>query len=352
MEKLYELIDLNSMANFFLMIGAMLQFNQVMPKIQLRVYGFIFVVIAFILQSLGGPQDKFVTSSILTFVIMCTIVSIPFKYLEFIFKSISNFFRNDMQSEQTCNKTITQESFIDKETYIKMVITPQLLNTIELDRAKSALNHAMDVRKFEIELYWKRSTYFWTFISVFYGGYFYIIGKISDIIDKNNEFLVLHPDKLISHNSTLETLCISLLVIALLGMLCALTWYWINQSSKFWQKNWERQVDTLEDLVHGPLYKTIIYDTKEKALSVTKINLGLSLIVYGVSFVIAIYTVYLAFYNTSLMVSKITIVILSLILAIIFLVSLFPLRSSSELWKSMKRIMGFKKYDEKYYLRR
>ncbi len=27
-----------------------------------------------------------------------------------------------------------------------------------------AFNQAVDIRKFEIELYWKRATYFWTFI--------------------------------------------------------------------------------------------------------------------------------------------------------------------------------------------
>ena len=32
-------------------------------------------------------------------------------------------------------------------------------------RAGRALAYALDIRKFEIELYWKRGTYFWAFIA-------------------------------------------------------------------------------------------------------------------------------------------------------------------------------------------
>ncbi|TQP38712.1 hypothetical protein FLM09_19635 [Vibrio cholerae] len=31
---------------------------------------------------------------------------------------------------------------------------------------KLALDYALDIRKFEIELYWKRATYFWALIAV------------------------------------------------------------------------------------------------------------------------------------------------------------------------------------------
>lgn len=35
----------------------------------------------------------------------------------------------------------------------------------------SALDRALDSRKFEIELYWKRATYFWAFLAVTLAGY-------------------------------------------------------------------------------------------------------------------------------------------------------------------------------------
>jgi tRNA A-37 threonylcarbamoyl transferase component Bud32 len=36
---------------------------------------------------------------------------------------------------------------------------------------KEALKQALDIRKFEIDLYWKRATYFWAFIAVSFAGY-------------------------------------------------------------------------------------------------------------------------------------------------------------------------------------
>ena len=37
-----------------------------------------------------------------------------------------------------------------------------------------ALKYALEIRKFEIDLYWKRATYFWTFIAAALAGYFLI----------------------------------------------------------------------------------------------------------------------------------------------------------------------------------
>ncbi len=36
---------------------------------------------------------------------------------------------------------------------------------------KKALELALEIRKFEIELYWKRATYFWAFITIALAGY-------------------------------------------------------------------------------------------------------------------------------------------------------------------------------------
>ena len=45
------------------------------------------------------------------------------------------------------------------------------------DKAKveSALQHALDIRKFEISLYWQRGTYFWTLIAATFAGYFAVL---------------------------------------------------------------------------------------------------------------------------------------------------------------------------------
>lgn len=39
-------------------------------------------------------------------------------------------------------------------------------------RQVKALEQAHDIRKFEIDLYWKRAAYFWTFIAATFAGYF------------------------------------------------------------------------------------------------------------------------------------------------------------------------------------
>jgi len=45
---------------------------------------------------------------------------------------------------------------------------------IFLPHTEKALQLAHDIRKFEIDLYWKRATYFWTFIAATFAGYFAI----------------------------------------------------------------------------------------------------------------------------------------------------------------------------------
>jgi hypothetical protein len=97
-----------------------------------------------------------------------------------------------------------------------------------------ALKHALDIRKFEIELYWKRAAYFWTLIAAAFGAYFLL------------------------KNGALARNAGSVFVVACLGFILSTAWYLTNRGSKYWQENWERHVDTLEDEIVGPLYKTVI----------------------------------------------------------------------------------------------
>jgi len=39
-------------------------------------------------------------------------------------------------------------------------------------KLKAAFDQVSDIRKFEIELYWKRAAYFWALIAVAFAGYF------------------------------------------------------------------------------------------------------------------------------------------------------------------------------------
>jgi hypothetical protein len=97
----------------------------------------------------------------------------------------------------------------------------------------AALRTAHDIRKFEIELYWKRASYFWTFIAASLAGYFLLAKDIATA-----------PE--------------AVFIVTCLGLVFSVAWYLVNRGSKTWQRNWEMQVDLLEDEITGPLYKTVL----------------------------------------------------------------------------------------------
>ena len=143
-------------------------------------------------------------------------------------------------------------------------------------RAEKALEHALDIRKFEIGLYWQRATYFWALIAAAFAGYFAILSA-----DKlpNKEFLAF--------------------ILSCIGFTFTWAWFQANRGSKYWQENWENHVDLLEDNITGPLYKTVLsrpdkdmasanseidkettfekYITSPRPISVSKINQLVSL---------------------------------------------------------------------------
>jgi hypothetical protein len=131
---------------------------------------------------------------------------------------------------------------------------------------QEAFKYAHDIRKFEIELYWKRATYFWTIIAAAFAGYF-TIEKVSSAAPSSSQS-----------------------VIASLGLILSVAWYLVSRGSKFWQENWERHLDLLEDEQTGPLHKTVINQNRHSALNLTgpyaysptRINQNISLLVMGV----------------------------------------------------------------------
>lgn len=80
-------------------------------------------------------------------------------------------------------------------------------------KKKEALNYALDIRKFEIELYWKRAAYFWTFISVTMAG-FIVAQKIGE---GDKAYLSV--------------------IISCLGFVFSFAWFYVNKGSKYWQEN-------------------------------------------------------------------------------------------------------------------
>lgn len=158
----------------------------------------------------------------------------------------------------------------EKETTTQR-ITPEQYSEYFQGKEEKALERAQDIRKFEIDLYWRRATYFWTFIGATFAGFLAI--EASGAQNKQDLSVIL----------------------SCLGVVFSFAWLCVNRGSKFWQENWEKHVDILENEVTGPLYKVVLsrnlddYTRAEKArdwitgpsaLSVSKINQLISLYVF------------------------------------------------------------------------
>lgn len=109
----------------------------------------------------------------------------------------------------------------------------------KLKKNINALEKAHEIRKFEIELYWKRTAYFWTIIAAIFAGFFLMASK-KDISNA------------VQHDMYLS-------LIAITGFIFSFAWFLVNKGSKFWQENWEYHIDFLENEITGPLYKTVLY---------------------------------------------------------------------------------------------
>lgn len=152
------------------------------------------------------------------------------------------------------------------------------LNPENKDKVAKALEHALDIRKFEIDLYWKRAAYFWTLIAAAFAGFFAILGS-KELHDK--EYLAY--------------------IVGCIGLLFTWAWFLVNRGSKYWQENWENHVDMLEDAITGPLYKTVLhrppetdifdkYVTGPLAISPSKTAQWVSLFTLCIWFILIIHT--------------------------------------------------------------
>lgn len=166
-------------------------------------------------------------------------------------------------------------------------MTTNQISQEEYDKAfegkeKEALEHALDIRKFEIELYWKRATYFWTFIGATLAG-FVAVQNFGETIRQDMS-----------------------VILASLGLVFSFAWVLVNRGSKFWQENWEKHVDMLEDKITGPLYKTVLsrnlktknedflshYLSGASEISVSKINQIVSVYIFALWWILLIYSLW------------------------------------------------------------
>lgn len=138
-----------------------------------------------------------------------------------------------------------------------------------------ALKEAQDVRKFEIDLYWKRTGFFWAFITIIYTAFFHVLCKYIEYPGKYALFVPV------------------ISALSGLGIFFSVAWHMVNKGSKFWQENWEKHVSLLEKSEIGPLYDVFL-DPKETGsrwkptkafdFSVTKVNMWASFTICICSF--------------------------------------------------------------------
>ena len=122
-------------------------------------------------------------------------------------------------------------------------------------KEKEAWAKAWEIRNFEINLYWKRATYFWAFIAATFVGYLTLISSNAYNTNIGKSFPQIE------------------FIIVCLGLVLSIAWYLANKASKKWQENWEKHIDLLEKFVTGPLYQTIKHTSN---YSVSKLNLLVS----------------------------------------------------------------------------
>ena len=137
------------------------------------------------------------------------------------------------------------------------------------EQKRKAFEHAMDIRKFEIELCWKRAVYFFSLLAALFLAYGSVITSDGEVDHFDIEIL--------------------LFIISCLGAIVATGWHCVNRGSRYWQTNWECHVEALEDEIVGPLYKTTIVLNKNRRIyshfygempySVSKINMRISFII-------------------------------------------------------------------------
>lgn len=150
-----------------------------------------------------------------------------------------------------------------REEYL---IAASLAGPNRLCARRQALDRAWSVRNFEIDLYWKRSLYFWGFQVAFLAGAGVAIGMLNEADSQIEPFLLVFGA-----------------LLSLLGCISATLWAALERGSKDWQDNWERHIDLLEEEFTGAIYKTYVVPVEKKgrSFSVSKLNSWMTLATAG-----------------------------------------------------------------------
>jgi len=151
---------------------------------------------------------------------------------------------------------------------IQLLSAEQYRKLLLNKKPEKALDISLEIRKFEISLYWERAKYFWAFSVTILAALVFIFQK--------------KLDELTNFHLIFAHLLFSLIIIV------SYAWYLVNRGSKYWQENWEEHVLLIEEDVVGPLYGGFLIKNKSFScierlidgapFSVSKINMYISLI--------------------------------------------------------------------------
>ena len=235
------------------------------------------------------------------------------------------------------NKDDYHEKFV-----LLKINTFQKTNDAVRKKQEKILEYALDIRKFEIKLYWERTKYFTSLIGGSFGAYALLRTGVLPVNNNDNQWIYL--------------------LLTFIGFILSLAWYLSNRGSKYWQENWERHVDALEYEIIGPLYKTtlnyedndVFNPLKAYPFSVSKINQIISLvstIIWSCLFITSWQSAFNCLIKElQILPLLVTIIILMLILlwifvheAIDFVVDIFPTAKVEKFLKNVKKIKGMYK---------
>lgn len=131
----------------------------------------------------------------------------------------------------------------------------------DYSKLSEAFTRAHDIRKFEIELFWKRAAHFWIFISVLFA----LFGTLLMTIMKEGAV----------EQGYVPYALFFLLLLNGIGVLVSVIWIWVMKGSKHWQQNWEMHIDMLESAFSGNLHKIWYYKSDElRHFSVSGLSLA------------------------------------------------------------------------------
>lgn len=100
-----------------------------------------------------------------------------------------------------------------------------------------ALRVALEARRVELDLYWRRSSYFWAFAAAVFAVYFSVLKAGSPPSASRHGYLLL---------------------ISTVGLLLSWGWFLAARGGKYWTSNWELHVDWLEKAAGRPLFATVV----------------------------------------------------------------------------------------------